>query len=154
MKVYIASDHAGFELKAHLAVYLEENGIGVEDMGPYEKDPTDDYPDWISKVAEEVSKDPKFARGIVIGFSGQGEAMVANKFKGIRAGVYYGGPEEVITLLREHNDCNVLSLGAKFVTPEQAEKVVNMWIETQFSDDSRHKRRIDKMHAIDVRKSA
>src|SRR4051812_48173823 len=123
MKVYIASDHAGFELKQHLVNYMEENGIDVVDKGPFEFTPGDDYPDWISLVAREVSENPS-VRGIVIGLSGQGEALVANKFKGVRAGVYYGGPIEIPQLLREHNNANVLSLSAKFLSKEQAERAV------------------------------
>ncbi len=150
MKIFIASDHAGFKLKEHLRDYLEENGIEVTDKGPEAFNDQDDYPDFISKVAEEVSSNPATARGIVIGLSGQGEAIVANKFKSVRAGVYYGGQEEIPVLLREHNDCNVLSLGAKFLSEKDAEQAVNTWIETQFSGDPRHKRRIDKITKIEV----
>lgn len=149
MKIYIGSDHAGFELKKHLSNYLAENGIEVVDKGPFELVTDDDYPDWISRVAEEVSKDPKFARGIVLGASGQGEAIVANKFRGVRAGVYYGGPEDIAKLLREHNNSNILSLGAKFVSSKEAERAVDIWIETQFSGDIRHERRIGKISAIE-----
>ncbi len=151
MKIYIASDHAGFELKQHLASYLEENGLEIADKGPFEYNADDDYPDWISLVAEEVSQDPTNARGIVIGLSGQGEAMVANRFKDVRAGVYYGGSEDIPKLMREHNDANVLSLGAKFLSKQEAEQAVNIWIETQYSNDPRHTRRIEKIRAIDVR---
>jgi ribose 5-phosphate isomerase B len=155
MKIYIASDHAGFKLKQHLIDYLEENGVEMLDKGPFEYNEQDDYPDWISLVAQEISKNP-YAKGIVIGNSGQGEAIVANKFKDVRAGVFYGSaqgstdPLEIIKLMREHNDCNVLSLGAKFLTLKEAEVAANTWIETQFSDDERHKRRITKIHAIDA----
>ena len=145
MNLFISSDHAGFKLKQRLIAYLEDNAVKVMDKGPFEFNEHDDYPDWIAEVAREVSADPENARGIVIGLSGQGEAMAANKFKNVRAGVYYGGPEEIVTLLRQHNNCNVLSLGAKFVTPEQAEKIVDLWIDTQFSGEERHQRRIDKM---------
>ena len=85
----------------------------------------------------------------MIGLSGEGEAIVANKFKNVRAIVYYGGNEEVLKLSREHNDANILSLGAKFLTPEQAEKAVDIWIETQFSNDPRHLRRIKKIEEIE-----
>ncbi len=149
MKVFIGSDHAGFELKEHLVKYLEENGIEVEDKGPFDLQPEDDYPNLIPDVAKEVSRDPAHALGIVLGMSGQGEALVANKFTGVRAGVYYGGPEEIVRLLKLHNNANVLSLGAKFLTKEQAEKVVNIWIETQFSGEERHKRRIEEIKMIE-----
>lgn len=148
MKLFIASDHAGFELKKHLVNYCEENGIEVVDKGPHAFVAGDDYPDWIALVGEEIRDNPK-ARGIVIGLSGQGEAIVANKFKGVRAGVYYGGPIEIPQLLREHNNANVLSLGAKFLTNEQAERALDVFVETQFSDDERHVRRIKKITEIE-----
>ena len=148
MKIFLSSDHAGFELKNHLVNYLEENGIEAVDKGPHEFQAGDDYPDWISLVAQEISGDSS-AKGIVIGLSGEGEAIVANKFKNVRAIVYYGGNEEVLKLSREHNDANILSLGAKFLTPEQAEKAVDIWIETQFSNDPRHLRRIKKIEEIE-----
>ncbi len=149
MRIYIASDHAGFELKHHLVNFLEENGLDVTDRGPHEYVAGDDYPDYVSLAAEEVSLNPVHARAIVIGLTGQGEAIVANKFKNVRAGVYYGAPYEIITLMREHNDTNVLALGAKFLTPEQAEKMVDLWIDTQFSGDERHQRRIEKISKIE-----
>jgi ribose 5-phosphate isomerase B len=153
MKLYISSDHAGLELKQHLVEYLftkfrqEGSEMEIVDKGPFEFNKDDDYPDYISLVGREVSKDPKNAKGIVIGLSGQGEALVANRFKNVRAGVYYGQSEEIIKLMREHNDSNVLSLGAKFVTPEQAERAVDIWLETPFSEEERHKRRIAKIEA-------
>lgn len=174
MKIYIASDHAGYELKQKLIDYLEQNGIEVTDLGPAAFNPDDDYPDFISRVAAEVSRDPKNARGIVIGLSGQGEAIVANKFRNVRAGVYYGPAseemdrvnknkpahtltgrrmgDEIVRLLRQHNDANVLSLGAKFLTFEQATTAVDVWIETQFSNDPRHKRRINEIHELEAQK--
>jgi len=152
VKLFIASDHAGYELKEHLINYLEENGVEVIDKGPFELDKTDDYPDWISLVAQEVSQHPDQARGIVIGYSGQGEAIVANKFRDVRAGVYYGYNQDIITLMREHNNTNVLSLGAEFVSKEEAQRAVDAWIETQFSNDERHIRRIRKIREIDIRR--
>ena len=148
MKLFIASDHAGFELKEHLVHYLEENGLEVVDKGPHQFTEGDDYPDWISLVAEEVQVNAD-ALGIVIGLSGQGEAIVANKFNGIRAGVYYGGPIEIPQLLREHNNANVLSLGAKFLDKSQAERAVDVFIEAQFTKEERHVRRIKKINNIE-----
>lgn len=148
MKVYIASDHAGFELKQHLINYMKGNGVDVVDKGPFEFHPGDDYPDWISLAAEEVSKDPE-ALAIVLGLSGQGEALVANKIKNVRAGVYYGGPIEIPQLLREHNNANVLSLSAKFLQKDQAERAVDVFIETPFSNDERHIRRLNKVAAFE-----
>ncbi|MES2436665.1 MAG: RpiB/LacA/LacB family sugar-phosphate isomerase [Patescibacteria group bacterium] len=152
MKIYIASDHAGFELKTHIVQYLEENGIEVVDKGPYSFNPDDDYPDWISLAAEAVSKDSQHAKAIVIGLSGQGEALVANKFKGVRSGVYYGGHEEIVKLLREHNNANVLSLGAKFISKHEAERAVDIFIENQFTGEERHVRRLQKLEVIDSKR--
>lgn len=151
MNIYISSDHAGFELKQKIIAYLAQSGVVAIDKGPFEFKSDDDYPDWIAEVAKEVSADPVNARGIVIGSSGQGEAIVANKYKNVRAGVYYGGPEEILSLLREHNDSNILSLGAKFLTPEQAEKAVDIWVDTQFSGEERHVRRIKKISDLEIK---
>jgi ribose 5-phosphate isomerase B len=149
MKIYLASDHAGFELKQHLTNYLQEHGFEVIDKGPYTFTAGDDYPDWISLAAEVISENPQ-ERAIVIGHSGQGEALVANKFPKVRAGVFYGGNLEIPKLLREHNDANVLSLGAHFISKEEAEKAVDVFIDTQFSKDERHLRRIKKIIAIET----
>ena len=144
MKIYLGTDHAGYELKGELKPYLEELGYEVEDKGATKLDEKDDYPDFIFPVAEAVASDPE-GRGIILGGSGQGEAMTANRVKGVRAAVYYGGKEEIITLSREHNDANVLSLGARFITPDEAKKVVKKWLDTAFSNEERHERRIGKL---------
>ncbi len=145
MQIYIASDHAGFELKNTLFEFIKSMGITIVDKGPFSLDTEDDYPDYVRLVAEEVLKDPQNTKGIILGGSGQGEAMVVNRHKGIRAAVYYGGPKDIITLSREHNDSNILSLGARFLGTDEAEVVVKLWLETAFSGDDRHKRRIDKI---------
>jgi ribose 5-phosphate isomerase B len=145
--VYVASDHAGFELKNHLADYVKSLGFTVVDKGPFSLDPQDDYPDYVRLVAEEVLRDPDATRGIILGGSGQGEAMVVNRYKGIRATVYYGGTEEIIRLSREHNNANILSLGARFLNQPEAESAVKMWLELPFSKDERHVRRIEKIDA-------
>jgi ribose 5-phosphate isomerase B len=149
MKIYLASDHAGFELKKRLSEYLEGAGFNVTDCGPKQVVEGDDYPDWVALAAKEVSKNPEEARGIVVGLSGQGEAMVANKFPRVRCGVFYGGSEEILKLLRQHNDANMLSFGAKFISPEDAEKAADMWLSEQFSNDPRHARRIEKIIEIE-----
>lgn len=149
MKIYISSDHAGFELKAHLLAYLQSQGHEAVDLGPAEFDKQDDYPDTISPVPKEISAGRADEMGIVIGHSGQGEALVANKFKNVRAGVYYGGPIEILKLLREHNNANVLSLGAHFVSKEEAEAAVQTFLHTAFSGDERHVRRIEKIHNLE-----
>ena len=144
MKIYTGCDHAGFELKEKLLPFLRVLGHDVEDMGAHTADPLDDYPDFISHVAEAVAKDTT-SRGIVFGGSGQGEAMCANRVKGVRAVVYYGGPFDIAVLSREHNDANVLSLGARFVEEDEAREVVRVWLETLFSGVERHVRRIKKL---------
>lgn len=146
--IYLATDHAGFELKEKVKKYLLGMGYEVEDMGAYQFDPNDDYPDFISKAAEALSKDPQ-NKAIIFGGSGQGEAMVANKFPGVRAVVYYGNNAEIIKLSRQHNDANILSLGARFVSEEEALKMVKVWLETSFTNDERHLRRIEKIKKIE-----
>ena len=148
MKLFIASDHAGFELKKFLTEHLSIAGHEIRDMGAKEFKADDDYPDYISLVAKEISQNPSGAKGIVIGGSGQGEAICANKFYGIRAAVYYGGNMDIVRLSREHNDANVISLGARFISPMEAQKAVQVWLDTKFSGDERHKRRIGKIFNI------
>src|ERR1035437_6984248 len=115
MKIYIASDHAGYDLKENLKDYLALLKYeDVEDFGPFVFDAQDDYPDFVKLVAEAVSRNPEGSMGIVIGGSGQGEAVVCNRHKGVRAGVFYGGDMELVKLMREHNDANILSIGARF----------------------------------------
>lgn len=149
MKVYLATDHTGFELKEKVKEFLKKEGYEVWDMGADKFVPQDDYPDFISKAAEAVSKDPQTSRGIIFGGSGQGEAMVANKFPGVRAAVFYGNMD-VIPLSREHNDANVLSLGARFLTDEEAFEAIQAWLETPFTNEERHLRRIEKIKKIEI----
>lgn len=143
-KLYIGSDHAGFEIKGILVPFLRTLGHEVDDMGAHSLEALDDYPDFIRPVAEAVAKNPE-ARGIILGGSGQGEAMCANRVKGARAAVYYGGPFDIAVLSREHNDANILSLGARFIDEDEAKEVVRVWLETPFSGDERHMRRIKKL---------
>ena len=144
MNVYIGTDHAGFELKEKLKVFLMDLRYTFEDKGAFEFNPADDYPDFIKQVAIAVSQDPG-SLGIVLGGSGEGEEMSANKITGIRAAEYYGGNLEIVKLAREHNDANILSLGARFVTEEEAKKAVQLFLETPFSNEERHARRITKL---------
>ncbi len=151
MKIFIGSDHAGLAHKAEIIKSLKNGGLEVIDCGAFEYDENDDYPDFCSKVAREVSQNPANTKGILIGGSGQGEAMVANRFRKVRAVVYYGSkdtiPEDhnVIELARSHNDANILSIGARFVTTEEALDAVNIFLETPFSGEERHSRRISKI---------
>lgn len=145
MKIFLGADHAGFELKNELKKYLEEFGYEVKDFGNDVYDEQDDYPDFILPVAEAVAKDPKNSRGIVFGGSGQGEAIVANRIAGVRAAVIYDYNENIITLSRQHNDANVLSFGARFIDLSEVKSAVRIWLETPFSGEERHKRRIEKI---------
>lgn len=146
--IYLATDHAGFELKEKIKKVLESLGFEVKDFGAYTLDPEDDYPDFISKAAEAVSKDPQ-SKAIILGGSGQGEAMVANKFPNVRAAVYYGNLEQMPVLTRQHNDSNVLSLGARFLKEDEAIAAVKLFLQTPFSNEERHIRRIEKIKKIE-----
>ena len=145
MKIHIATDHAGFELKEKIKQFLSGLGHDVQDHGAFEYDEKDDYPDFVREAAKAVANDPERSRGVILGVSGQGEAMVANRYKGVRAAVYYGGPENIIKLSREHNDANVLSLGARFISGQTALDMIKLWLDTSFSGEERHKRRIQKI---------
>jgi len=141
--IYFATDHAGFELKNKLFAYVQgELGLSVEDCGAHELNPEDDYPEFIKIAAGAVSRSPEERKAIILGGSGQGEAIVANRFKNVRAVVYYGGDSNVLTLSRKHNDANVLSLGARFIDEDEAKDAVKLWLETPFSAEERHIRRI------------
>jgi ribose 5-phosphate isomerase B len=148
MTLYIATDHAGFELKEKLVLYMRETlGHEVIDCGAASYVPEDDYPEYIKKAVALVSQDPSHVRGIILGGSGQGEAMVANRHPGIRAIVYYGGPLDILKLSREHNNANVLSLGARFLDESQAYTAVQLWLDTPYAHDERHERRIQAIEA-------
>lgn len=154
MKVLIASDHAGYELKNELISYLQSLGHEVTDFGAKTFDSNDDYPDFIAPLAKEISANPDELRGIIIGGSGQGEAIVANRFSGVRAVVYYGESKsdlDMIEFTREHNNANVLSLGARFLSVEDAKSAVKKWLETPFSRDERHIRRLKKIDDLTTR---
>lgn len=158
-KVYFASDHAGFALKQALIEHVRTLGYEIEDIGAYALDPEDDYPDFMTPLAKRVA-DEVGARGIIIGGSGQGEAMCANRVSGVRAAVFYG-PQRVtaaleiegghsedgfdaVRLPRKHNDANVLSIGARFVLGDEADEAVRIFLETPFSGSPRHVRRLAK----------
>ena len=143
MKIYLASDHAGYKLKGFLTEYLVKLGFNVEDCGAHDMNPSDDYPDFIFPCAKSVAADPE-SRGIILGGSGQGEAMTANRIKGVRAAVFYNGPEEIVKLSREHNNANILSLGARFMNQTEIYDVIEMWLAEPF-EGGRHQRRIEKL---------
>ena len=143
MKIYIGADHAGFEIKEMLKKYLADLGHQVEDKGAFKYEPEDDYPDFILPVARAVAAEPE-SRGIVIGGSGEGEAICANRIRGARAAVFYGGNFEIIELSRKHNNANILSLGSRFIDDELAKKAVKLWLETNF-EGGRHEKRGSKL---------
>ena len=143
MKIHLATDHAGLELKDKIKQHLTESGHDVIDHGAYEYDALDDYPDFIFPCAKAVAGDSK-SRGIILGGSGQGEAMAANRIKGVRAAVFYNGPKEIIELSRQHNNANILSLGARFMPEEEIYRIIEIWFNTDF-EEGRHQRRIDKL---------
>ena len=147
-KIFLGADHAGFELKEEVKRYLKGLGMEVEDKGAYKFDSQDDYPDFIVHVAKKVAEDPKNNKGIIFGASGQGEAISANKIKGIRAALYYGGSMNIVKLSRTHNNANILSLGARFLKKDEAIEAVDTWLKTDFSNEARHIRRIKKIEDI------
>jgi ribose 5-phosphate isomerase B len=147
MKIYIGTDHAGFELKEELKKFLEDLDYEVEDMGAYEFSATDDYPDFVFPVAKAVAEDTENRRGIILGGTGIGNGMIANKVKGLRAGVVYD--EYSAKMSRKHNDANVMSLGARTLSVEKAKNLVRIWLDTPFSNEERHKRRIEKIKKLE-----
>ena len=164
MIVYLATDHTGLEIKNKAKQFLTEQGYQVEDCGAYEFDKNDDYPDFISKAAVQVSRNPE-NKGIIFGGSGQGEAMTANKFKRVRAAVFYGpviptkaaditgrqstDPYEMLRLTREHNSANILSIGIRFLTDEEILKVIKLWLDAPFTNEEHHLRRVQKISKIE-----
>ena len=163
MKVYFASDHAGFETKNKLVEYVRDQlGYEVEDCGARVNDPQDDYPGIIAVAARNLSEDVaagKDSRAIVAGASGQGEAIVANRFSGVRCALYYGDPGraqtdasgrhlDILMSAREHNDANALSLGLRFLTLDQAKDAVTRWLAAPFPADARHARRIAQIDKL------
>jgi len=213
MRIYLASDHAGFELKRELIDFLKSEGHDAEDCGAHEYDPADDYPEIIARAARKLSEDVQrggtspstgstsfdeaqdkllttsplgaspstgstgfttsplgASRAIVIGASGQGEAMVANRFRGVRCALYYGPPApkatdgqrpaaatqidasgkhlDILEGTRTHNDANALSLAARFLSPNEAKEAVKRWLAIPFSGEERHARRIRSIDTI------
>lgn len=140
--IVLATDHAGFELKEYVKRFLIQKGYDIKDFGALEYDGLDDYPDFILPAAKYISEHKLI--GIIFGGSGQGEAMAANRIKGIRAAVFYNGPDEIVELSRLHNNANILSIGARFVSDQEVEKVIELWLSTDF-EEGRHKKRINKL---------
>ena len=157
MKIFIGTDHAGYVLKEKLVSFLKLQGHEVIDKGAFEYNEDDDYPDFVIPVAKEVSKNPEGVRGIILGGTGEGEAIVANKFPHVRAVVDYGKAEAVvddesniIIRSRQHNNSNILSLGARYFTEEDMMEDINLWLDTPFSGDERHVRRLAKIDNLNA----
>lgn len=157
MKIFVGTDHAGYVLKEKLVVVLKGLGHEVVDKGAFGYNEEDDYPDFVVPVAQEVSKNPDESLGIILGATGQGEAIVANKFPNVRAVVYYGEARsvvddeaDVIVRSRQHNNSNVLSLGARYLTEEIMTNAVVLWLSTPFSQGERHIRRLGKIAKIKI----
>jgi ribose 5-phosphate isomerase B len=158
MQVFLAADHAGLSIKAKLLEALSEDGHSVQDMGAFAFDPEDDYPDVVMPFAHKVVAAD--AMGIVFAGSGQGEAMCANRVSGIRAAVFYGQVHaaggidrdgsagndgyDIVRLARKHNNANILSIGSRFVSSQEALAAVRIFLDTPFSGDERHERRLQK----------
>ncbi|HEX7456232.1 MAG TPA: RpiB/LacA/LacB family sugar-phosphate isomerase [Candidatus Nanoarchaeia archaeon] len=152
--IYLASDHAGFELKEKVKKYLQEKGLEIEDLGAHTLDKNDDYPDYGYPVAKKVADSGGKAKGLLFCGSAEGICIVANKVKGIRAVAVWTTTNAKHS--REHNDANVLCLsGGKTRTPipglstDEAKKIIDIWLMTPFSGVERHKRRIDKIGKIE-----
>ncbi|MES2216069.1 MAG: RpiB/LacA/LacB family sugar-phosphate isomerase [Patescibacteria group bacterium] len=148
--IVLAADHAGFTLKEAMKSFLEKKGYTILDVGAHELKDGDDYPAYMAAAAMKVAQDMTGGTyAIIFGGSSQGEAIVSNRFPGVRAVVWYGGPEEIVKLSREHNDANILSIGARFVGEEDAFRAADLWLNTPFSGDERHKRRIEQIDNIE-----
>jgi ribose 5-phosphate isomerase B len=159
MKIYIAADHAGYEFKETIKEFLVGMGHDVADKGAFTFDKDDDYPDFITPCAQAVADD-EGSFGIVLGGSGQGEAMAANRISGVRCALFYGGvlakeavdingrmsddPYEIVRMTRLHNNANMLSLSGRFTTEDEAKKAITIWLETPFHGEERHVRRTSK----------
>jgi ribose 5-phosphate isomerase B len=146
VRVYLGSDHAGFELKARLAESLAQSGHEPVDCGPSSYKPDDDYPVYVMRAATRVAGDPG-SLGIVIGGSGNGEQIASNKVRGVRAAVAWS--EETARLARAHNNANVLSLGAREYAVEDAVRFARVFVETPFSGEPRHVRRLGMIAAYE-----
>lgn len=153
MIIYIASDHRGFKLKEALKNFLKANGYTIEDLGNDHLDNEDDYPDFAAKVAKIISEDYyNERRGIVLCGSGAGVDIVANKFPRVRS-VLAISPDQA-SISRNDDDTNVLSLAADFIEENQAKKIVSVWLQSPFSGEAKHKRRVDKILSLEKKLAA
>ncbi len=166
MKIFIASDHTGFDIKEKVKNYLMSKGYDVQDCGAFQLDPADDYPQFMHAAAQGVSANPDINRGIIFGGSGQGEAMVANKSKGVRCALFYASvvpskainiegtksedPFAMVGLTREHNGANMLSFGTRFLTEDAIRKAIDVWLQAPDPTNERHIRRINQIKEIEA----
>lgn len=155
MKIFIGTDHAGYVLKEKLVSLLKAQGHEVLDQGAFEYDENDDYPDFVVPVARAVSKNPSLVKGIILGATGEPEAIVANKFPHTRAVVFYGKSKsvvddeaDIIVRSRHHTDTNILILGARYLTEESMMSTVNLWLNTPFDREAKNVRRLEKVDNI------
>ncbi len=163
MRLYFAGDHAGFLMKGKLIEFARSLGHEVEDLGPFEPKSGDDYPDYVIPLAKKVAEPERLnlesgkrfnldseIRGIVVAGSGQGEIIAMNRVKGARAALLCPGPQMVplIKVSRDHNNSNIFAIGARFCTLEEAKEGIAVWLETTFSGDERHVRRLQKIEAL------
>ena len=165
MKIALATDHTGFEQLKDIQTFLEELGHECHNFGPTTLNINDDYPDFIFRAAQAVASGD-CERGVIFGGSGQGEAMAANRLKGVRCAVFYGpavvgriidangrvssSPYEIVKLSREHNNSNMLSLAARFVMLNDMKQVIKLWLDTPFTEQPRHVRRIEKLDRFEA----
>lgn len=148
MTIYIGADHRGFELKGKLKTFLQESGYQIVDVGNAVYDKDDDYPDFGSAVASSVSAEYETARGIIICGSGVGVCVVANKFPRVRAAIAFSSDQAFDS--RNDDDANIICLAANYVDADAARRIVATWLGTPFSDEARHRRRLDKISALEI----
>lgn len=145
--IYLAADHGGYKMKEQLKKFLLKQKLVFKDLGPSKFKDGDDYPDYASKVAKQVSKNPFTNVGILICRSGQGMCIVANKFSGVRAALVWNEQEAIMS--RNDDMANILCLPSDFISVNEAQKITKIWLETPYSTDSRHMRRIKKISLIE-----
>ena len=147
--IYLGTDHRGFALKEKIKTWLTDWGYQFEDLGNAVLDPEDDYPDFAAQVARRVAENPAENQGIVLCGSGIGVDVVANKFKGVRSALLWSDDANLAQMAREHDDTNVLSLPADYLSEEAAQRIVRTWIETPPGTHPRFIRRLEKIKAIE-----
>ena len=147
--IYLGSDHGGFKLKQQIKKWLSEWGYGYQDLGNSEFDEVDDYPQYALQVATKVAENEPENKGVLVCRSAVGMVIAANKIKGARAALCFD--EITAKVAREHNDANILCLAGRDMSSGQAKKVAKTWLETEFSSEARHKRRVDKVKKLETK---